>query len=89
MVQFVHDNIYSNYPFLIDVKSELDVFIISSADILFEDGTCSTHLHPLVKDRVYRFGGSLSKRGISLELSNHFMNAIHQIEGNYLLYDSK
>ena len=49
MVQFVHDNIYTNYPFLIDVKSELDVFILSSADILFEDGTCSTHLHPLVR----------------------------------------
>ena len=35
------------------------------------------------KDRVCRFGGLLSKCGLSLELNIHFMNAIHQFEGNY------
>ena len=43
----------------------------------------------LLKDRVFRFCGTLRKNGISQELSVHFLNAIHQIEGNYLLYDMK
>ena len=38
-----------------------------------------------LKDRVCRFGGTFRKIGISGELSVHFRNAIHQIEGNHLL----
>ena len=36
----------------------------------------------LLKDRVFRFCGTLRKIGISQEVSVHFLNAIHQIEGN-------
>ena len=35
--------------------------------------------------RVYQFDSALSKIGISPELSIHFMDGIHQIEGNYSL----
>ena len=42
-----------------------------------------------LKDRVCRFCGTLRKIGISQELSVHFLNAIHQTEGNHLLYDMK
>ena len=43
----------------------------------------------LIKDRVCRICGTLRKIGISQELSVHFLNAIHQNEESYLLYDSK
>ena len=38
---------------------------------------------------MYRFDGPLSKIEISPELSIHFMNEIHPIEGNYSLYNMK
>ena len=38
---------------------------------------------------MYRFDSTLSKIGISPELSIHFMNGIHPIEGNYSLYNLK
>ena len=38
---------------------------------------------------MYRFDSPLSKIGISPELSIHFMNGIHQIEGHYSLYNMK
>ena len=38
---------------------------------------------------MYWFDGPLSKIGISPELSIHFMNGIHPIEGNYSLYNIK
>ena len=41
----------------------------------------------VVKDRVCRFCGILRKIGIVQELKVHFWNAIHQIEGKYLLYN--
>ena len=42
-----------------------------------------------LKDRVFRFCGTLRKMGIFQELNVHFLKAIHQIKGNYLLYDMK
>ena len=50
--------------------------------------SCITCLYILIiKDRVCRFCGILRKIGIVQELNAHFWNAIHQIEGNYLLYN--
>ena len=42
-----------------------------------------------VKDRVFRFCLNLRKNGISQKLCVQFLNAIHQIEGNYILYYMK
>ena len=39
------------------------------------------------KDRVCPFCSILRKIGIVLELKVHFLNAIHQFEGNYLFYN--
>ena len=38
---------------------------------------------------MYWFGGPLSKLGISAELNIQFVDAVHQIEGNYQLYNMK
>ena len=42
-----------------------------------------------IKDRVYRFCGPPSKLGLSRELCIHFCDAIHLIEGDYVLYIMK
>ena len=42
-----------------------------------------------LKDRVYWFDGPLRKFGKYKELRVLFQNEIHQIGGNYLLYDMK
>ena len=49
--------------------------------------TNATVVYGNVKDRVCRFCGILRKIGIVQELKVHFWNAIHQIEGNYLLFN--
>ena len=47
------------------------------------------YVQACVKDRVYRLCDTVRKSGISRELSVPFWNDIHQIEGNYSLYDMK
>ena len=68
------------------------MYDITFGDLNFKDQTIKIEkkiTFKVLKDRVFQFGGPCSKIGISPELNIHFMNALHHIDGNHLLYNMK